>query len=83
MNKLTQAQFKQKLGNNITKRREELDLSQTQLAHRIGRDRQFINRYELEGANPTANILKELAEALEISIDELLDFSSEDEPLEI
>lgn len=73
MNKLTQAQFKKKLGNRILILRTKLGLTQEQLAHRIGKDKQFINRYEIEGANPTAYILKDLAKALEVSVDELLD----------
>lgn len=74
MIRLTPAQFKRKLGNKIAERRNELGLTQEQLANSIGKDKQFINRYEVNGANPTAYILKELALALEISVDELLNF---------
>ena len=72
MNKLTQAQFKKKLGSRILILRTKLDLTQEQLAHRIGKDKQFINRYEVDGANPTAYVLKDLAKALEVTVDELL-----------
>lgn len=64
MNKLSPAQFKQGLGNKITKRRKELSLSQEQLANSIGRNKQF-NSFEVDGANPTTFVLKELALALE------------------
>lgn len=74
MIRLTPAQFKRKLGNKIAERRNELGLTQAQLANSIGKDKQFINRYEMNGANPTAYILKQLAVALEISVDELLNF---------
>jgi len=73
MNKLTPEQFKRRLGNKIAKRRIELGLTQEQLANTIGKDKQFINRYENDGANPTAYILKQLAEVLEVSIDDLVD----------
>lgn len=73
MIKETSEQFKRKLGNKIAERRVELGITQEQLANSIGKDKQFINRYENDGANPTAFVLKQLAQVLEISIDELLD----------
>lgn len=74
MKKLTQAEFKKKLGSRILILRSALRLTQEQLGHRIGKDKQFINRYEVEGANPTAYTLVDLANALEVTLDELLDF---------
>ncbi len=68
--------FKRKLGFRITQLRSERGLTQQVLADRLGyRDRQIINRYEKEGANPTAYMLVQLANALEVSVDELLDFT--------
>ncbi|MEC3879755.1 helix-turn-helix domain-containing protein [Parapedobacter sp. 10938] len=78
MKKLTQAEFKKKLGSRILILRSALRLTQEQLGHRIGKDKQFINRYEVEGANPTAYTLVDLANALEVTLDELLDFSKLD-----
>jgi len=75
MKKLTQAEFKKKLGHQILVLRTSLGLTQEQLGHRMGKDKQFINRYEVEGANPTAYTLVDLANALEVTLDELLDFS--------
>jgi len=59
MNKLSPAQFKQGLGNKITKRRKELSLSQEQLANSIGRNKQF-NSFEVDGAIPPLLYLKNL-----------------------
>lgn len=78
MKKLTQAEFKKKLGHRILVLRTALGLTQEQLGHRMGKDKQFINRYEVEGANPTAYTLVDLANALEVTLDELLDFSKLD-----
>jgi len=73
MNEMTAAQFKKKLGNRILVLRTKIGLTQEQVAHRMNKDKQFINRYEVTGANPTAHILKKLAKALEVSVDELLE----------
>ena len=74
MNDLSQFDFKKKLAENILKHRKKLNLSQEELAHRIGKDKQFINRYEVQGANPTAFTLKKLADALGVTPNDLLDF---------
>lgn len=67
--------FRNNLGKRIAQIRKERGLEQTELAAMLnGKDKQFINRYENQGANPTAFLLVQLAEALSISIDELLDF---------
>ncbi|WP_380893211.1 helix-turn-helix domain-containing protein [Sphingobacterium tabacisoli] len=72
---MSSSEFKIKLGERILKLRSSLDLSQEQLAHSIGKDKQFINRYEVHGANPTAFTLVKLAKALKVTTCELLDFS--------
>lgn len=70
------ADFRVKLGLRIAELRNTKGLTQQELAFRMGhRDRQVINRYEKEGANPTAFILVQLANALEVSVDELVNFS--------
>jgi putative transcriptional regulator len=67
--------FRKKLGLRIAELRNRKKLEQSELAAILnGKDKQFINRYEKQGANPTAYILVELAKALEVSVDELLDF---------
>lgn len=68
--------FRKKLGKRILELRIKKGLEQTELAAILdGKDKQFINRYENQGANPTAYILVSLAKALEVSVEELLDFS--------
>lgn len=68
--------FRQNLGKRILQLRLAKKLEQTELAAILdGKDKQFINRYEKQGANPTAYILVNLAKALEVSVEELLDFS--------
>ncbi len=74
MKELSQSDFKKKLAEKIFKLRNNLNLSQEQLAHKIGKDKQFINRYEIQGANPTAYTLVKLAKALNVTVSELLDF---------
>ncbi|WP_192349404.1 helix-turn-helix domain-containing protein [Algoriphagus sp. Y33] len=69
--------FRIKLGENIKLRREELGLTQPELAARLGsKDKQMISRYETEGANPTAYNLRQLANSLELSVQELLDYQN-------
>jgi putative transcriptional regulator len=67
--------FRIKLGKRIEQLRKRKGLEQTGLAAIInGKDKQFINRYEKQGANPTAYILVQIAKALDVTVDELLDF---------
>lgn len=74
MKEMSPIEFKKKLAEKIFRLRNKLELSQEQLAIKIGKDKQFINRYEVKGANPTAYTLIKLAKALEVSPNELLDF---------
>lgn len=68
--------FKKKLGKRIEQLRIAAGFTQEKLGSLLeGKDRQFINRYENEGANPTAYILVQLAIALNVSVNDLLDFS--------
>lgn len=77
--KMSQTDFKIKLGKRIKQLREMKKLEQGELAAIIGgKDKQFINRYERQGANPTAYILSQISKALNVTIDELLDFSKLD-----
>jgi len=76
METLTVKQFKEKLAQRIKLRRKELGYTQPDLAIKIGfKDKQVVNNYEINGANPTAYNLVLIAKALDLSIDELLDFS--------
>lgn len=71
--------FRIKLGKRIAQLRKRKNLDQTELAAILdGKDKQFINRYEKQGANPTAFLLIKIAKALSVSLDELIDFSQLD-----
>lgn len=67
--------FRIKLGKRIEQIREAKNIEQSVLAAMIGKDKQFINRYERQGANPTAYILVQIAEALKVTPNELLDLN--------
>ena len=54
------------IGNRIRKRREQLDLSQDELAKRLGfKSRSSINKIELDERNLTQSRIKAIADALE------------------
>ena len=74
--KQTVVDFRINLGKKIAQLRMKSGLEQAELAAILnGKDKQFINRYEKQGANPTAYILVMIAKALNVSVDDLLDFS--------
>lgn len=71
--------FRINLGMRIAQLRKRKNLNQTELAAILdGKDKQAINRYEKQGANPTAFILVQIAKALSVLLDELTDFSELD-----
>jgi transcriptional regulator with XRE-family HTH domain len=79
MNDISVPDFEKNLGQRIKQLRVGLGLTQQQLASRMGyKDKQVVNRYEMDGANPTAYSLMQIAESLEVSLDELIDFSKLD-----
>ena len=55
----------------IRQRRTELDMSQAELAAKVGVDKRQIRRYESGETQPTLPIAKAIAQALGISLDEL------------
>ncbi|MGH8918666.1 MAG: helix-turn-helix transcriptional regulator [Actinomycetes bacterium] len=55
----------------IRRRRAELDMSQGDLATKVGVDRRQIRRYESGETQPTLPVAKAVARALGITIDEL------------
>jgi putative transcriptional regulator len=72
--------FRIKFGLRIKELRSKKNIEQAVLAAILGKDKQFINRYETQGANPRADIVKEIATALNLeNIDELYDFKTLDE----
>jgi transcriptional regulator with XRE-family HTH domain len=76
MPELSIAAFKMLLAKRIRQLRKDAKLTQPDLAAKIGfKDKQIVNNYEINGANPTAYNLVQLAKALNVTLDELVDFS--------
>ncbi|MBI5857261.1 MAG: helix-turn-helix transcriptional regulator [Sphingobacteriales bacterium] len=71
---MTKDIFLKKLGKNIARLRENVGLSQTELALRCDKDRQSLNRLEKGRINPSAYYLHQIAEELKTSTGNLLDF---------
>lgn len=65
--------FQKKLGKNIADIRKRAGLSQTELALRIDKDRQWMNYLEKGKGNPTIKTLYLIASELEVSLKDLLD----------
>jgi transcriptional regulator with XRE-family HTH domain len=59
-------------GKRLAKLRKEAGFTQKELADEIGATRRVIAYYETESAHPPANLLVDLAQALNVSTDELL-----------
>ena len=62
-----------KTGALIAKRRGELNLTQTELAEKLGVTNKAISRWETGRGYPDIEMLPELAKVLDISVQELLD----------
>ena len=62
------------IGKRLKQLREEKNLTQIDLAHLCGFDKQVINRLEEGNNNPTAFKLQNIAEKLNIETSELLNF---------
>lgn len=59
------------LGEIMRQHRQELNLSQAELAAKVGVDKRQIRRYEAGDAQPTLPIARAIATALAITVDEL------------
>lgn len=64
------------IGKRLKQLREEKNLTQIDLAHLCGFDKQIINRIETGNNNPTAFTLLKIAEKLNVDISELLNFKN-------
>jgi putative transcriptional regulator len=64
--------LKKKIGQQIIKFRTEKGWSQSDLARACNKDRQAIEKLENGKTNPTLYTLHEIANALEITLSELL-----------
>jgi transcriptional regulator with XRE-family HTH domain len=67
-------EFLKQLGKRIIKLREQKGWSQSELSRNCDKDRQSIERLEGGRINPSAFYLKEIADGLQIPVDELLKF---------
>lgn len=63
-----------KLGQQIRRCREEQKLSQERLAQMVGTDQAYISGIERAQANPSIATCIALADALDVSLSELIDF---------
>jgi len=66
--------FKKKLGKRIAQLREEKSLTQPNLGAIINRDFQSISRIENGHINVSGYILKQIADALNVTMNDLFDF---------
>lgn len=67
------------LGERIKKARKDLGMSQTELAKKVGLSYAQIGRYETKNTQPQTEVLKNIAEVLEVSIDYLMNGSKEEQ----
>jgi len=72
---MTRDKLKIELGKRIIMLREQKGWSQSDLARACNKDRQAVEKLENGKVNPTLYTLLELANALEISLPELVDLS--------
>lgn len=70
--------FKTKLGKKIKKLRDDKQMTQLELGARIDKDFQAISRIEKGRINPSAYVIKQIASALEVTMNEIYDFSDID-----
>ena len=61
-----------KLGQNLKKIRTEKKMSQGDIARTLGVDRGYISNIENGKKNPTLETLKKIADALKVSIEDLV-----------
>lgn len=78
VDKYTTMSQKNKLGNRITELRKTKAWSQSQLAEKVGISYAQIGRYETKGTQPSAEVLKKIAVALDTSVDFLINGNTED-----
>jgi transcriptional regulator with XRE-family HTH domain len=61
-----------KLGENLKKIRTNKNITQTELAEKLGVDKSFVSNLENGKNNPTLSTITNIAQALEVSVNELL-----------
>lgn len=60
------------IAKNIVDRREALDLTQEELAAKVGVGQSFLSQIERGFKIPSVEVTKRLADALEVTVDELI-----------
>lgn len=61
------------IGRNLSILRNEKNISQEELAFKLGVTKQTISDWELDGSTPNSNQIEALSKSLGVSIDKLLD----------
>ena len=69
---------KNKLGDRITSLRKAKNWSQSELAAKVGVSYAQIGRYETKGSQPPAAALKKIADALDTTVDFLVNGTADD-----
>ena len=69
---------KNKLGSRIMELRKNKTWSQSQLADKVGISYAQIGRYETKDAQPPAEVLKKIADALDSTVDFLVNGNNDD-----
>jgi len=69
---------KNKLGSRIIELRKAKNWSQSQLADKVGVSYAQIGRYETKDSQPPAAVLKKIADALDTTVDFLINGNTED-----
>jgi transcriptional regulator with XRE-family HTH domain len=65
-------EISKKLGQNIKRIREQKKMTQGDICRALNLDRGYISSIESGKRNPTLSTIKKLADALKVSVDELL-----------
>lgn len=73
---MTKDALLKKIGQNITRLREEANLSQTELALRCDKDKQSLNRLEKGRINPSVYYLFQIASELKVPLKDLVDIEN-------
>ena len=70
---MTKDQLNKKIGLRIVELRTQKGWSQSELARKLGKDRQAVEKLENGKVNPTLYSLQQVATALNVSLSELFD----------
>jgi transcriptional regulator with XRE-family HTH domain len=72
-----------KIGGIIKAKRKEQDLTQEELASRLGVSKAAVSKWETAECYPDITLLPQLAKTFNITIDELFDYTKEGAPIQI